>query len=134
MRLMLAMLALVAVCTTPAPAAAQSSAAEDRLIGKWSGPFEGDSTGTYTMTIARDAAQALGGTLDVAPAEGGGYTTTFKSVVVDDTAATLKYDTDGGEVQIDLTLDGDTFKGSWKVVDPASSSVASSGTLSGKKG
>ena len=37
-------------------------------------------------------------------------------------------------MQIDVTLDGDTFKGSWKVVDPASSSVAASGTLNGKKG
>ena len=90
MRLMLCLLALVAVCTAPAPAAPQSSATEDRLIGKWGGPFEGDSTGTYTMTIALDAAKALGGTIDVALADGGGYTTTFKSVVVNDTLATLR--------------------------------------------
>ena len=54
--------------------------------------------------------------------------------MVNDTSATLKYDSDGGEVQIDVTLDGNAFTGSWKVVDPGSGTVAASGTLSGKKG
>ncbi len=71
------------------------------------------------MSISRDAAKQLGGTLEATPDEGGDFTATFKSIVVDGSKVTMAYDSpdDGGVVTLDATLDGATLKGTWKSVD-----------------
>jgi hypothetical protein len=63
----------VLVCAVVAIGAAPSSnAAEDKVIGTWTGTWDGANTGKYTMTITRDDAKKLGGTVQTMPDEGGG--------------------------------------------------------------
>ena len=125
------------VCTVVAIGAAPSSqTAEDNVIGAWSGTWDGASTGKYTMSIARDDAKKLGGTIQTVPDEGGGYTATFKSVVVDGATVTISYDSPAGdatEIQLVATIDGATIKGSWKAMDPASNTVSASGNFIGSR-
>ena len=109
--------------------------AEDNLIGTWSGTWDGASTGKYTMSIARDEAKHLGGTVQTVPDEGGGYTATFKSVVVDGATVRISYDSPAGdptEIQLEATTDGANIKGSWKMVD-RSNTVTASGNFIGSK-
>ena len=104
------------VCAVVAIGAAPSSqTAEDNVIGAWSGTWDGASTGKYTMSIARDDAKNLGGTIQTVPDEGGGYTATFKSVVVDGETVTISYDSPAGDatkIQLVATTDGANIKGS----------------------
>ena len=69
------------------------------------------------------------------PDEGGGYTATFKSVVVDGDTVTISYDSpeDATEIQLEATTDGANIKGSWKAVDPSSKTVSASGNFVGSK-
>ncbi len=88
-------LAFVVVCAGALPSARADRSSDDRLVGAWTGTYDGDSTGKFTMSISRDAAGKLAGTLEVAPDEGGGYTATFKTIAVDGDAVTLAYDSPG---------------------------------------
>ena len=38
-------------------------ASKDPIVGSWAGTYDGDGTGKFTMSISRDAASQLGGTL-----------------------------------------------------------------------
>jgi hypothetical protein len=127
------LISLVALLVAALPAFPMAQSTQPAVVGTWNGPFDGDAAGTYSMTIAQDQSKKLGGTLQV-QFEGGGYSAEFKSIVVDGSTATLKYDTqEGAEVQLDVTIDGATLKGSWKVSEPGTSTVSSSGTLSGTR-
>jgi hypothetical protein len=125
------------VCAVVAIGAVQTSqTAEDKVIGTWTGTWDGASTGKYTMSIARDDAKKLGGTIQTVPDEGGGYTATFKSVAVDGDTVTISYDSpagDAAEIQLVATTDGVNIKGSWKAVDPSSNTVSASGNFIGSK-
>ena len=83
------------------------------------------------MSIGRDEAKNLGGTLEVMFEVGEGYSATFRTIDVDGNTVTLAYDTpgEGAKVQLDGTLDGTTLKGAWKASDPGTNSVASSGSF-----
>lgn len=129
------LLVLALVTGGVAASAAQDAGAEDALVGRWSGTYDGAGVGKFSMAIARDATGKLGGTLEVS-SDVGGYSATFKSIAVNGRAATLKYDTpDGGaEIQYELTLDGTTFKGTWKAFAAKSPQVLAQGTITGAKG
>lgn len=135
MRSILATAVALVIGLAALPAAAQVATPAPAIVGTWNGPFDGDSAGTYSMTITDDASSGLAGTLQVNGSDGGeGYTATFKSVVADGEAATLKYDTpDGAEVQIEVKIDGATLSGSWKVFDAGTTTAVQTGTLTGKK-
>jgi hypothetical protein len=77
----LILLALVVALAHPQ---AQSSAAENRVIGTSSGSYSGDGNGSLTSTNA----------------EGESFMSTFKTVVVDGAKLSITYDTgdEGGEV------------------------------------
>jgi hypothetical protein len=125
------------VCTVVSIGAVPSlQTAEDKVIGTWSGTWDGASTGKYTMSIARDDAKNLSGTIQTVPDEGGGYTATFKSVVVDGDTVRISYDSPAGdatEIQLVATTDEANIKGSWKAVDPSSNTVSASGNFIGSK-
>jgi hypothetical protein len=125
------------VCTVVVIGAVRSSqTAEDKVIGAWSGTWDGASTGKYTMSIARDDTKNLGGTIQTVPDDGGGYTATFKSVVVDGETVTISYDSpvgDATEIQLVATTDGANIKGSWKAVDSSSKTVSASGNFIGSR-
>ena len=135
MRHVMFVLAVVCTCAGASPSAQAGRSSENRLVGAWTGTYGGESTGKFAMSIARDAAGKLGGNLEVAPDEGGGYTVTLKTIAVDGDAVTIAYDAPGedGLVQLDGSLDGKTLKGTWKVSDPGGGSVMSSGTFTSSK-
>jgi hypothetical protein len=100
------------------PSAQGTTASTDPIVGNWAGTYDGDDTGKFTMSISRDAAKTLGGTLQATSDDGGNFTATFKSIVVDGSKVTMAYDSPGdGGVTLDATLDGATLKGTWKSVD-----------------
>jgi hypothetical protein len=127
---------VVALISAPtSPLAQGTGASKDALVGSWAGTYEGDSLGKFTMSIVRDAAKQLGGTLEVAPEEGGGYTATFTSIAVTGNTVVMAYDSpdDGEPVQLDGTLDGTTLKGTWKVFEAGSTTVVASGSFTSSK-
>ena len=135
MRRLLPLILLGLVVSFAHPHAQAGSAAENTVIGVWSGTYTGDGSGKYTMTIARDAAKKLGGSLTNTSAEGESFTSTFKTVTVNGPKLTIAYDTaggDGGEVQLEATIDKASLTGAWKVVDSAKN-VVQSGTFVGTK-
>jgi uncharacterized protein (DUF2147 family) len=103
------------------------------IVGTWSGPYDGDSTGTYSMTISQDASKALTGTVQV-NGDGDSYTAKFKSITAQKDTATLKYDSpSGGEVQLDVIVDGQALKGTWKATEPGTATPSSTGTFTGTR-
>jgi hypothetical protein len=133
----LLVLALVVAFVSIPAAQARKTADEDRLVGTWSGTFDGDASGAYSMAFERDATTKLTGTLRTSPNDGDGYSVTFKTILVAGPKVNLAYDAPVGEkaeVHVEATLEGASLKGTWKVVDAASKSVTQAGTLVGKKG
>jgi hypothetical protein len=135
MRRLLPLILLALVVSFVGPHAQSGTTAEDRVIGTWSGSYTGDGSGKYTMTIARDAAKKLGGSLTNTNENGESFTATFATVVVDGPKLTISYPTPGGEageVQLEATIDKTALTGAWKVVDGAKN-VTQSGTFTGTK-
>jgi hypothetical protein len=133
MRRLVPLILLALVVSVASPRA--QSAAENGVIGKWSGTYTGDGNGKYTMTIERDAAKKLGGTLSSTNAEGESSTSTFKTVTVKGPKLSITYDTpgdDASEVQLEATIEKGALTGVWKVVDSAKN-VSQSGTFTGTK-
>ena len=56
------MLAVVVALISAAalPSAQGTGASKDPLVGSWAGTYDGDGTGKFTMSIARDAASSSG--------------------------------------------------------------------------
>jgi hypothetical protein len=135
MRRLLPLILLALVVSFVRPHAQTATAADDRVIGTWSGSYAGDGSGTYTMTIARDAAKKLGGSLTNKNEGGESFTATFSTVVVDGPKLSIAYPTPGGEageVQLEATIDKTALTGAWKVVDGAKN-VVQTGTFTGTK-
>jgi hypothetical protein len=131
-------LALPFVCSLVllAPARVLSSAPSDALVGKWTGTFAGDSAGKVSLAIAANASQAFGGTIDVVPDGGDGYTATLKTVTIDGGAVKMAYDSPDGapvEIQMDAALDGATLKGTWTMISTNSKEAMASGTFTCSK-
>jgi hypothetical protein len=136
MRRILSLVMVGLVCGQALAHAQGASAAEERLIGKWTGTWTGDSMGTFTMTIVRDDKKKLGGSILTQEKGEDEAKVVIKSVVVDGSRATIKYDTPGktpSEVTVEATVDGKALKGSWKVMDPATKKMGTSGTFTGSK-
>ena len=119
MRHVMLVVAIALSAAIALPSAQGTTASKDPIVGNWAGTYDGDDTGKFTMSISRDAAKKLGGTLQATSDDGGNFTATFKSIVVDGSKVTMAYDSpgDGGVVTLDATLDGATLKGTWKSVD-----------------
>ena len=135
MRHLMLVVAVALISAVTLPSAQAPAASTDPIVGSWAGTYDGDGTGKFTMSISRDAANQLGGTLEATPDGGGVFKVTFKSIVVDGSKVTLAYDSpgDGGVVTLDATLDGTTLKGTWKSVDGSGTVVASGGFTSSKQ-
>jgi hypothetical protein len=127
-------LTLAFAFTVTAATPALQARSDDSLAGKWSGTFEGDSAGTFTMSFTSGSG-ALTGSIDVAFATGGGYSTAFTKVAVDGSKVSLAYDApgDGGYVQLEGELEGSAVTGTWQAYDPGTGSAVGFGTFTAKK-
>lgn len=124
-------IAFTVTATTPV----LQARSDDGLAGRWSGTFEGDSAGTFTMSFTSGSGGALTGSIDVAFATGGGYSAAFTEVGVDGSKVSLAYDApdDGGNVQLEGELDGSAVTGTWQAYDPGTGSAVAFGTFAAKK-
>lgn len=125
-------LAIAFTFTTATPTLQARSG--DSLAGKWSGTFEGDSSGTFTMSFTSESG-TLTGSIDVAFAAGGGYSVPFRKIAIDGSKFTLAYNApgEGGDVQMDAELAGDAVTGTWQANDPGTGSPVAFGTFKAKK-
>jgi hypothetical protein len=119
-RLVLALVAasLAASISLAAQTVNNKMPAGEKFGGAWAGTFEGDATGKFEMTITTGADGKLGGTISVAPDNGGGYDTSFKSVTVEGDKVILKYDSpggDGSEATLEGTGDSKAASGKWSI-------------------
>ena len=98
MRHVMLVVAVALISAIALPSAQGPAASKDPIVGSWAGTYDGDGTGKFTMSISRDAASQLGGTLEATPDGGGVFTVTFKSIVVDGSKVAMAYDSpdDGG--------------------------------------
>ena len=135
MRHVMLVVAIALISAVALPSAQGAAASKDPVVGSWAGTYDGDGTGKFTMSISRDPAGQLGGTLEATTDDGGAFTATFKSIVVDGSKVVMAYDSpgDGNVVTLDATLDGTTLKGTWKSVDGSGTVVASGGFTSAKQ-
>ena len=105
------------LCFCLAGLAQEQTADEKKLVGAWAGSWGGGSSGTFEMTITKDADGKLGGSITPKPEGGESYTTSFKSVALADGKVTLKVAIPGdeAEVTVEATLDGSVLKGTYSV-------------------
>src|SRR5262245_24878478 len=99
--------------------------------GTWSGTWTGKSKGKFEMTIKRDAAGKLSGTLTASPDQGQGYTTQFKSIQARASKLTLKFEDPGGEAEATLqaVIAGSAIKGDYSIRSKASGEEVEKGTF-----
>jgi len=111
---LLAVLLLACCFATYAQATADAPTA---YIGKWSGTFEGASSGTCALELTHDATGKFTGTLTVTPDGGSSYPITLKSVSVQGDQFKAAYDepTNNTEVTMQATRTGDELKGTWQL-------------------
>lgn len=126
--LVLLCLASLAVVT------AQDKPAEP-LVGSWAGTFAGEASGKYTMSIQRESADKLAGSIVTIVDGGNESEAAFTSVALDGGKAVMKYGTSDGQAEIvmEATLEGEAIKGTWKAVAPGTADALQSGTFDGTK-
>lgn len=133
MRRLLPLILLALVVSFARPLA--QSPAEANVIGKWSGAYAGDASGKYTMTIERDAAKKLGGSLTNTNEAGESFTAKFKTVTVTGPTLSITYDAPGNqssEVQVAATIEKGALTGTWKILN-SEKAVSQSGTFTGTR-
>jgi hypothetical protein len=136
MRKTLFVLMGVAGLYVAAAAAAQAQKATEKdLIGTWAGKYAGTSSGSYEMTINRDAEGKLSGSVSPKPDDGEPYTSPFNSVTFADGKAMMTlFDPPGNvEITVEVTLEGASLKGTYVVRAKADGSEVERGSLTGTK-
>jgi len=103
--------------------------------GTWSGSWTGGSSGKFEMTIKKDAAGKLSGTLTTSPDQGQGYTTQFKSVEVKASRLTMKFDDPDGssEAMLQAVIQGSSIKGDYSIRSKASGEEVQKGTFTANR-
>ncbi|MCI0387411.1 MAG: hypothetical protein MOB07_01400 [Acidobacteria bacterium] len=107
------------------------SRSRNNAAGTWSGSWTGASKGKFEMTIKKDAAGKLSGTLTASPDQGQGYTAQFQSVEVKASKLTMKFEDPGGEVGVTLqaVIQGSSIKGDYSIRSKANSEEVEKGTF-----
>ena len=139
MRQVFSVVLLVAVAGLVPLAHANPQEAKDGddspFLGTWAGTWTGGSSGTFEMTVAKDANGKLSGRISPTPEGGGPYTAAFRSVVVEGGKLTATFDPPDGEVRVTLTatVEGATSKGTYEVYDKNQGGGVESGSWTAKK-
>jgi hypothetical protein len=116
-------------------AQAQKTAGEKNLVGAWTGSWGGGSSGSFEMTITKDADGKLGGSITPKSEGGKSYTVSFKSVGLAKGKVTLKLvdPSDEAEITLEATLNGPTLKGTYSVRVKADGNEEDRGTITANK-
>ena len=114
---------------TAAQDGAEKPRPEEEFLGTWTGTWDGAGTGTFEMTLEKDAKGAVGGKVAVTgePA----YTATFKTLAFDGKKMSATYDfppDERGEVVLAASFDGKTAKGTWLLREKGGSTEFATGT------
>ena len=122
-------------CLCTAVAAQAQKATEKDLIGTWAGKYTGATSGSYEMTINRDAEGKLSGSVSPKPDDGEPYTTPLNTITFADGKVTMTcFDPPGQvEITVEATLEGSSLKGTYVVRAKADGSEVERGTLTGPK-
>src|SRR5262245_59646325 len=123
------------LCFCLAGLAQEQTAGEKNLVGAWAGSWDGGSSGTFEMTITKDADGKLGGRITPKPEGGESYTASFKSVALADGKVILKVAIPGdeAEVTVEATLDGSVLKGTYSVRSKEDGREVDVGTITASK-
>lgn len=99
--------------TTTAQTTATDSAAA--IVGKWTGTYDGGSSGNFEMVISRDGTGKLTGQITLLPPDGSRYPINLKTVTYQGSQLNATYDDSqsGGEVSIKGRPDNTGMKGTW---------------------
>ena len=135
MRRILSVVALLAVVGLAGQAQAGSDKKGDGFVGTWSGTWTGGSEGSFEMTISKGTDGKLGGSITPSPVSGETYTSSFRTVEVEDKTLKATFDSPDGaaEASITGTLDGATAKGTYSLKEKSQGTVVETGTWSVKK-
>ena len=96
---------------------ARQAPAGEQYVGMWAGTYDGAATGTMEMFLDKGKDGALTGKVNVV-SDGGNYTAEFKSVVLDGSRVTAKYDfplDPSAEVVMTATFESAAAKGTWSL-------------------
>jgi len=128
------MLSLLCFCLMGV-AQTQQTPSEKNLVGAWTGSWSGGSSGSFEMTITKDADGKLGGSITPKPEGGESYTASFKSVALVDAKITMKLadPNDEAEITLEATLDGSALKGTYLVRVKADGNEVDRGTITANK-
>ena len=111
------MIALVMAAGSVAQVAARPSQTVDPLVGIWAGTYDGAASGTMEMVLEKGQDGALTGKVNVV-SDGGNYSADFKSIAVDGSKVTAKYDfplDPSAEVIMTATFESAAAKGTWSL-------------------
>jgi hypothetical protein len=111
--------AIVLVAITCQAANAQSPAATGdsltTVVGKWSGTFEGASSGKLELVLNQDSSQKLTGQVTVIAEDGNRYSADLKKVVWQTGKLIATYtDPNGGDVSFTGNYAKPNLKGTWQ--------------------
>jgi hypothetical protein len=116
-----------AICSA-AQRGADGTKPGEEFIGTWAGTWDGAGTGGFELTLEKDKAGAIGGT--VAVTGDPTYKATLKTLAFDGKKMTASYDfppDTAAEVRLAATADGNTLKGTWSLREKATGSEVATG-------
>lgn len=102
----------------------------EQYVGTWTGTWDGAGTGGFELTLEKPKDSALTGRVSVTGEPT--YKATLKTVSFDGNKMTAKYDfppDERAEVVVALTFDDKTAKGTWVLIEKASSAEVAKGNL-----
>ncbi|GAB3490524.1 hypothetical protein GCM10027341_02350 [Spirosoma knui] len=118
LRKALAILLLTIVATYTAASAQTTASTTDSLaavVGKWTGTFDGASSGKFELVLNKDASNKLGGQIIMLADDGNKYPIDLKTANWRNGKLSASYsDPSGGDVSFSGTLTDPTLKGSWE--------------------
>lgn len=102
--------------TTPAQTAPTDSAAA--IVGKWTGTFEGASSGKFELVISQDVGRKLTGQVVMLTSDGSRYPITLKTIMYQNGQLSAGFtDSQNGEVRFMGKPDSTGLKGTWDAND-----------------
>ncbi|WP_338873372.1 hypothetical protein WBJ53_30365 [Spirosoma sp. SC4-14] len=115
MKVLLAILLMIAV-VSPVASAQTTPTDNTTVAGKWSGSFDGDSSGKFEMVLNQDSSGKLTGQVIMVTDDGSRYPIDLKTAVWEKGQLTATYEnpSDGGQVSFTGKFADSDLKGTWQ--------------------